>query len=161
MPVFLGFPYSAAGKESTCNAGGLGSVPGLGRSPGEGKGYPLPCSGLENPTDCIGLGVRKESDTTSLLLSLLWCDLFSFSMAHTKCSVTWLWAQSGDGMLTVTSQKLQTEIRFLALWGRVVWSPVPTRCCALAPMVALIQVSKSVLHSQEWQAMIPSSLYTA
>src|SRR5574341_2312954 len=40
-PVFLGFPYGSAGKESTCNAGDLGSIPGLGRSLGEGIGYPL------------------------------------------------------------------------------------------------------------------------
>ena len=40
-PVFLGFPGSSAGKESTCNVGDLGSIPGLGRSLGEGKGYPL------------------------------------------------------------------------------------------------------------------------
>ena len=37
----LGFPGGSAGKESTCNAGDLGSVPELGRSPGEGKGYPI------------------------------------------------------------------------------------------------------------------------
>ena len=52
-PVFLGFPCGSAGKESTCNVGDLGSVPGLRRSPGEGKGYPLQCSGLENSMDCI------------------------------------------------------------------------------------------------------------
>ena len=40
-PVFLDFPWGSAGKESTCNVGDLGSIPGLGRSPGEGKGYPL------------------------------------------------------------------------------------------------------------------------
>ena len=44
----LGFPCGSAGKESACNVGDLGSIPGLGRSPGEGKGYPLQCSGLEN-----------------------------------------------------------------------------------------------------------------
>ena len=43
-----------------CNAGDLGSIPGLGRSPGEGKGYPLKCSGLENSTDCIVYGVTKS-----------------------------------------------------------------------------------------------------
>ena len=43
-----GFPDSSAGKESACNMGDLGSIPGLGRSPGEGKGYPLQYSGLEN-----------------------------------------------------------------------------------------------------------------
>ena len=40
-PVFLGFPGGSAGKESTCNVGDLGSIPELGRSRGEGKGYPL------------------------------------------------------------------------------------------------------------------------
>ena len=40
-PVFLGFPGGSAGKKSTCSEGDLGSIPGLGRSPGEGKGYPL------------------------------------------------------------------------------------------------------------------------
>ena len=47
-PVFLGFPCSSAGKESACNMGYLGSISGLGRSSGEGKGYPLHYAGLEN-----------------------------------------------------------------------------------------------------------------
>ena len=46
------FPGGSAGKETTCNAGDLGSIPGLGRSPGEGKGYPLQYSGLENSMNC-------------------------------------------------------------------------------------------------------------
>ena len=50
-PVFLVFPCGSAGKESTCNVGDLSSIPGLGRSPGEGKGYPLQYSGLENSMD--------------------------------------------------------------------------------------------------------------
>ena len=58
------FPESSAGKESTCNAGDPGSIPGPGRSPGEGIGYPLQYSCLENPTDCMVLGGHKESDTT-------------------------------------------------------------------------------------------------
>ena len=49
-----------AGKESACNAEDLGSIPGLGRSPGEGKGYPLPYSGLENSIDCIVYGVTES-----------------------------------------------------------------------------------------------------
>ena len=59
-PVFLGFPCGSAGKESDCNVGDLGSIPGLGRSPGEGKGYLLQCSGLENFMDCIVHGVTKS-----------------------------------------------------------------------------------------------------
>ena len=47
-------------KESTCNAGDLSSVSGLGRSPGEGKGYPLQYSGLESSMDCIVHGVTKS-----------------------------------------------------------------------------------------------------
>ena len=64
-PVFLGFPCGSAGKESTCNAGDLGSISGLGRSPGEGKGYPLQCSDLENSMDCIVHGVEKSQTRLS------------------------------------------------------------------------------------------------
>ena len=60
-----GFPGSSAGKESACNEGDLGSIPGLGRSPGEGKGYPLQHSGPENSMDSPW--GRKESDTTERL----------------------------------------------------------------------------------------------
>ena len=58
--LYLGFPCDSAGKESACNVGDLGSIPGLGRSPREGKGYPLQYSGLENSTDCIVHGVAKR-----------------------------------------------------------------------------------------------------
>ena len=63
----MGFPCGSAGKESACNAGDLGSIPGLGRSPAEGKGYPLQYSGLENSMDCIVHGITKESDMTERL----------------------------------------------------------------------------------------------
>ena len=55
-----GFPCGPAGKEATCNEGDLGSVSGLGRAPGEGKGYPLQYSGLENSMDLIVHGVVKS-----------------------------------------------------------------------------------------------------
>ena len=55
-----GFPGGSAGKESAYNAGDLGSIPGLGRTPGEAKGYPLQYSGLENSMDCIVHGVPKS-----------------------------------------------------------------------------------------------------
>ena len=61
----LGFPCGSAGKESACNAGDLGLIPGLGRSPGEGNGYPLQYSGLENSTDCIVHGVTKSQTRLS------------------------------------------------------------------------------------------------
>ena len=53
-------PDSTVGKESTCNVGGLGSIPRLGRFPGEGEGYPLQHSGLENSMDCRVHGVAKS-----------------------------------------------------------------------------------------------------
>ena len=56
----MGFPCGSAGKESTCNVGDLGSIPGLGSSPGEGKGYALQYSDPENSMDCIVLGVMKS-----------------------------------------------------------------------------------------------------
>ena len=59
-PVFLGFPCGSAGKESACNARELGSMPGLGRSLGERKGYPLQYSGLENSMDCVVHGIAKS-----------------------------------------------------------------------------------------------------
>ena len=55
-----GLPDCSVGKESTCNVGDLGSIPGLGRSPGEGKGYPLQYSGLEDSMDSIVHGVTKS-----------------------------------------------------------------------------------------------------
>ena len=58
--VDLGFPGSSAGKDSAFNVGDLGSIPGLGRSPGEGKGYPLQYSGLENSMDCMTYGVAES-----------------------------------------------------------------------------------------------------
>ena len=56
----MGFLCGSAGKESTCNAGDLALIPGLGSSPGEGNGYPLQCSGLENSMSCIIQGVAKS-----------------------------------------------------------------------------------------------------
>ena len=56
----MGFPCGSAGKESARNAGDLGSIPGLGRSPGEGKGYPLQYSGLENSMDSVVHGVTNS-----------------------------------------------------------------------------------------------------
>ena len=58
----MGFPGGSAGKESPCNAGDLGSIPGLGRSPGEGNGNLLQYSGLENSMECIVHEVSSNID---------------------------------------------------------------------------------------------------
>ena len=57
---YKSFPGGSASKECVHNAGDLGSIPGLGRSPGEGKGYPSQYSGLENSMDCTAFGVAKS-----------------------------------------------------------------------------------------------------
>ena len=58
--LYTGFPDSSVGKESACNTGDLGSIPGLGISPREGKDYPLQYSGLENSMHCKVHGVTKS-----------------------------------------------------------------------------------------------------
>ena len=61
----MGFPGGSAGKESAWNEGDLGSVPGLGRSPGQGNSYLLQYSDLENSMDCIAHGVAKSRTLVS------------------------------------------------------------------------------------------------
>ena len=77
LPIW-GFPDSSVGKESTFNAGNPGSLPELGRSSGEGNGYPLQYSGLRNSTDCIVHGVSK---------SRTWLSDFHFTSLD-KCKAT-------------------------------------------------------------------------
>ena len=76
----MGFPCGSAGKESACNVGDLSSIPVLGRYPGEGKGYPLQYSGLENSMDCVVHGVAKS-----------WIRLndFYFDIHHILGSLSW------------------------------------------------------------------------
>ena len=66
MQIQFGFPGGSDGKESTCNVGDLGSIPGLGRSPGEGEGYLPQYSGMETSMDYSPWG-RKELDMTEQL----------------------------------------------------------------------------------------------
>ena len=68
----LGFHGDSDGKESTCNLGDLGSIPGLGRSPGEKKGYSLQYSGLENSMDYIAHRVAKSQTWLSNFHFHLW-----------------------------------------------------------------------------------------
>ena len=80
----MDFPCGSAGEESTCNVGDLGSIPGLGRSAGEGNSYPLQYSGLENSMDHIVHGVAKSQ--TGLIFTItfiysfysIWAILFYF-----------------------------------------------------------------------------------
>ena len=72
MLISCCFPGGSAGKESVCNVGDLGLIPGLERSPGEGKGYPLQYSGLENFMDYVVHGVAESQMQLSDFHFLLW-----------------------------------------------------------------------------------------
>ena len=72
-------PHSSVGKEFTCNAGDPGSILGLRRSPGEGKGSPLQYSGLENSLDSIVHGVAKSQTQLS--------DCHSLCIIHNTCKL--------------------------------------------------------------------------
>ena len=69
--VKRGFLHSSVGKASACKAGDLDSIPGLGRSRGEGKGYPLQYSSLENYTDCIFTGSQRVGHNRATFLLYL------------------------------------------------------------------------------------------
>ena len=83
------FSGSSDGKESACSVGDPSSIPGLGRSPGEGNDKPLQCSYLENPTDGRTLQTlwsHKESDKTEQLQFEIPSDfLFSFNLFPSEC----------------------------------------------------------------------------
>ena len=79
----LGFPCGSAGKESACNGEDLGLTPGLGRSPGEGKGYPLQYSGLENSMDSIRPWSHKELEMTERLSFTYICiEIWTYDLKH-------------------------------------------------------------------------------
>ena len=78
----MGFPDSSVGKESACSVGDLGSISGLGKSPGEGKGYPLQYSGLEKSMDSPQ--GPKELDMTEQLSFLLSLENWKFLFLISK-----------------------------------------------------------------------------
>ena len=106
-----GFPCGSAGKESACSAGDLGSIPRLGRSPGEGKSYPLQYSGLENSIDCIVHGVPKSQTRLSDFHSTC-IQLFS-SGPYGKLS---LLSPYHKGKIYLVSPPKSTKVRMCILW---------------------------------------------
>ena len=108
-----GFPASSDSKESACNAGDLGSIPGLGRSPGDGKGYPLQYSGLENSMDCIVHGVANNRTRLSdfhfdfvnvlqlLLSTTLWYTTGISAVCYCKITQNLWWYSSVQVWLSI------------------------------------------------------------
>ena len=104
-PVFLGFPCGSAGKESACSAGDLGLIPGLGRSPGEGKGYPLQYFGLENSTDCMVHGVTKS-----------WTQLSTFTYTQNTDPISYFSKPYGPVCTMNSVQSLSRVQLFATPW---------------------------------------------
>ena len=86
-----GFPGDSAGKESACNVGDLGLIPGLGRSPGVGNGYPLQHSGLENSMECIVHGWQRVGHDWMTFTSLSLREQTSFNECQPIHNIP-LWA---------------------------------------------------------------------
>ena len=86
--VFLDFPCDSAGKESAFNLGDLGSIPGWGRSPGEGNSYTFQYSGLQNSMDCIVHGVAK---------SWTWLSNFHFTALRELPETNWVMQRKHPG----------------------------------------------------------------
>ena len=142
FPCFKGFPCGSAGKESACNVGDLSAIPELGRSPGEGKGYPLQYSGLENSMDCIVHGVTKSwtqlsnfhfyfsmfqnmfrSSTKSILIkhtyiSLLWCydKRFSTYILTPQKSLFVRWKLNSDFLKQLTVSSPNYHMKMQGTW---------------------------------------------
>ena len=78
------FPGGSVGKEPACNVGDLGSIPGLGRSPGEGNSYPLQYSGLKNSMNCIVHRVAKSQTQLATELDRTHCEHY-FVILNVLC----------------------------------------------------------------------------
>ena len=126
LQVFQGFPCGLAGKESACNTGDLGLIPGLGRSPGEGNCYPLQYSGLENPMDCIAPLGSQRVGWDSLVAQMIkhlsamretrvwalgWEDPLEKEMATHSSAIAWKipWTEEPGRLQSMGSQRIRHD----------------------------------------------------
>ena len=145
----MGFPCGSAGKESSCNAGDLGSIPGLGRSPGEGKGYPLQYSGLENSMSCIVHAVAKSQTYLSkfhfhfssyievfksfeLFLCMVWGCVLT--------SLIYMWLSSFPN--TTSEETFSTVYSCLLCWRLIISYSLNK----INPIILLYYFSRLVIH---------------
>ena len=111
--MFLSFHCGPDGKEFACNVGDLGLIPGLPRSPGDGKGSPLQYSGLENSMDCILHGVTK---------SRTWLSNFHFQKER---GLSW-WLSVRESTCQCRRHRFDPWLRNIP-WKRK-WQPLQYSC---------------------------------
>ena len=123
--VLLGFPCGSAGKEYACNAGDLGWIPVLGRSPGEGKGYPLQYSGLENSMGSqtwrsswdLRVGHNWATVTHVLLPDQIWIWLIKLPIKTLSGYVSWITqVEIWEKTEAWVKKKKKTEKYFFLKW---------------------------------------------
>ena len=110
-PVFLGFPCGSAAKESACNVGVLGLIPGLGTCPAEGNGNQVQYSGLENSTDCIAHGVSR-SWTRLSDFHFFW----SMVVSNRKCYCGGGWGGGKDELLQEADRSIHFLKTLVKIW---------------------------------------------
>ena len=126
FPHSLGFPHSSVGKESACNAGDPGSVPGLGRSPGEGNGNPLQYPCLENPRDrgawrAIVHGVAKSQTRLSDLTTTTTNPLAALCLpVHTGLCRPW--SLHTENSTRAWSARAVISSAFLTFLSPTIWA---------------------------------------
>ena len=125
-PIFSGFLCGSAGKESACNVGDLGLIPELGRSPGEGKGYPLQYSGLKNSMDWIVHGVAKSC--TWLSDFLFFYVLYTYSMSQLKLATFELLNIHTYLVATVLDKAVLNSYSQYLTCLFTIWSTVVLKC---------------------------------
>ena len=141
-------PSGLDGKESACNAGDLGSIPGLGRSPGEGKGYPF----LENSMDCIAHGVMKS-----------WTQLNDFHFIYWGCVELWCWRRllrvpwtarrSNQPILKEISPGCSLEVQFSS-----VAQSCPTLCDPMNHSMPGLPVHHQLPEFTETHSVMPCTI---
>ena len=111
----MGFPHSSVGKESSCNAGDPSSIPGLGRSAGEGIGYPLQYSGLENSMDCIVYGIANTNTPHACMYVYMCVCVYIYTHIYIvyKCVRVYIYI---DGMEYYSAKERNETMPFPATW---------------------------------------------
>ena len=136
--IHMGFPCGSAGKESACSVGDLGLTPGLGRSLGEGNGYPCQYPGLENSVDCIVHGVAKSQTQ----LNELYCLSQPYMTTGKTIALTrWIFIGKVTSLLFSTPSRLVIAFLPRSKHLLVSWLQSPSAVILETEKIKLLTVS--------------------